>query len=339
MPTEKPGLPTSRRTIESPAPFVDFDRGRVRGVVLFLREQTALLLLLLLVLFGAIFSDVFLTPQNLMNIAWAISVLGIVSLGQTTLLITRKFDMSVAAVIGLSGIITILTQIAVFGLIGSTVCGLACGLLLGILNGALVVLTKANPFLITLGTNAFAYAMALTITHSKTFYTTIPAFNLLGRGKLFGVLHYSVLLLVAVAIALEFVLRRTVFGRMLFIIGQNETAGRLSGLRVRLAQIVAFVLCGGTAALAGLIYTARTGSTLASAGFGMDFDSIIASVLGGTSLFGGRGGALRTIVGVMVLGVLNNLLILLNVPIEAQQIAKGMVFLIVVWADSVLRRP
>jgi ribose transport system permease protein len=318
--------------------FANFGKGRTGPVALFLREQTALLLLLVLVLLGWTSSDVFLTPQNLLNIAWAISVLGIVSLGQTTLLITCKFDMSVAAVIGLSGIITILTQIAGFGLIGSMACGLACGLLLGLLNGVLVVLTKANPFLITLGTNAFAYAMALTITHSKTFYTTLPAFNVLGRGKLFGILHYSVLLLVAVAIVLEFVLRRTVFGRLLFIIGQNETAGRLSGLRVRLAQIVAFVLCGGTAALAGLIYTARTGSTLASAGFGMEFDSIIASVLGGTSLFGGRGGAMRTIVGVMVLGVLNNLLILLNVTIEAQQIAKGVVFLIVVWADSVLRR-
>ncbi len=320
-------------------PFASLGKGRAGRVVLLLRDQTALLLLLVLVLLGAICSDVFLTPQNLLNIAWAVSVLGIVSLGQTTLLITCKFDMSVAAMIGLSGIITVLAQIAGFGLFGSMACGFASGLALGLLNGVLVVLTKANPFLITLGSNAFAYAMALAVTHSKTFYTTIPEFNVLGRGKLFGVLHYSVLLLIAVAIILEFVFRRTVFGRLLFIIGQNEVAGRLSGLRVRLAQIVAFVLCGGTAALAGLVYTARTGSTLASAGFGLEFDSIIASVLGGTSLFGGRGGALRTIVGVLVLGVLNNLLILLDVPIEAQQIAKGLVFLVVVWADSVLRHP
>src|SRR5436309_11558483 len=96
-------------------------------------------------------------------------------------------------------------------------------------------------------------------------------------------------------------------------------------------------MCGATAALAGFVMTSPTESTVASAGAGMDFDSIIAAVLGGTSLFGGRGGALRTVAGVLVLGVLNNLLVLLNVPIEGQQVAKGAVFLLVVWADSILR--
>jgi ribose/xylose/arabinose/galactoside ABC-type transport system permease subunit len=100
----------------------------------------------------------------------------------------------------------------------------------------------------------------------------------------------------------------------------------------------AFVLCSSLAALTGIIMTSRINSTIASSGFGMEFDSIIAAVLGGTSLFGGRGGTLRTIVGVVVLGVINNLLVLLNVPSEAQQIAKGLVFLAVVLADSALRR-
>ena len=152
-------------------------------------------------------------------------------------------------------------------------------------------------------------------------------------------MHYSVVLLIVLALVLEFVFRRTIFGRSLYVIGLNETAGRLSGLPIRRIKLMAFMLCGGTAALAGLIMTSRTGSTVASAGVGMDFDSIIAAVLGGTSLFGGRGAALRTVVGVLVLGVLNNLLILLSVPIEGQQIAKGLVFLAVVWADSVLRHP
>jgi ribose/xylose/arabinose/galactoside ABC-type transport system permease subunit len=148
-----------------------------------------------------------------------------------------------------------------------------------------------------------------------------------------------VILVVVLAVVLEFVLRRTAFGRSLYVIGLNETAGRMSGLAIRRVKLIAFALCGGTAALAGLIMTSRTGSTVASAGAGMEFDSIIAAVLGGTSLFGGHGGALRTLVGVLVLGVLNNLLILLSVPIEGQQIAKGLVFLAVVWADSVLRHP
>ncbi len=318
-------------------PLARLGRGRSGRVIAVLRNQTAFILLVILVLAGGLLSDVFLTPRNLLNIMWAVSVLGIVALGQTVLLITCNFDMSVASVVGLSGILTVVAQNLGWGLAGSMAAGLGGGLLIGLLNGAVVVVTGANPFLITLGSNALAYALSLTITHSKVLYTSVPAFNLLGRGKLFGVIHYSVLLFLGIAGILEFVLRRTVFGRALYVVGLNAVAGRLAGLRVRQTQLVGFVLCGGTAALAGMVLTARTGSTVAAAGAGMDFDSIIAAVLGGTSLFGGRGGALRTIAGVLVLGVLNNLLVLLNMPIEGQQVAKGAVFLFVVWADSVLR--
>ena len=336
IPTEKVET-DSRRWPPLRVPLARLGKGRAGKVVHVLRNQTAFILLVVLVLAGGLLSDVFLTPANLLNIMWAVSVLGIVALGQTVLLITCNFDMSVASVVGLSGILTVIAQNAGFGLVGSMAAGLGGGLLMGLFNGTVVVITGANPFLVTLGSNALAYATSLSITHSKVFYTSVPAFNLLGRGKLFGVIHYSVLLFVAIAIILEFVLRRTIFGRCLYVVGLNAVVGRLSGIRVRLTQLIGFVLCGGTAALAGMVLTARTGSTVASAGAGMDFNSIIAAVLGGTSLFGGRGGALRTIAGVLVLGVLNNLLVLLDIPIEGQQVAKGAVFLFVVWADSVLR--
>lgn len=313
--------------------------GRLRKLGQALREHTAVLLLVAFVIIGAFSSDVFLTPRNLLNIMWAVSVLGIVALGQTVLLVTKNFDMSVASVIGLAGIVTVLAQLAGVGLMGSIAAGLVTGAIFGVMNGLLVVTTGANPFLITLGTNALAYAAALSLTHSKTLYTTIPAFNEIGRGKVFGVVNHSVIIFIGLALALEFVMSRTVFGRSLYITGLNATVGRLSGLNMRGAQFAAFILCGVTAALAGVIITARTGSTVGTAGVGYDFDSIIASVLGGTSLFGGRGGALRTVVGVLVLGVLNNLLILLNIPIDSQQIAKGLVFLAVVWADSLIRHP
>jgi ribose/xylose/arabinose/galactoside ABC-type transport system permease subunit len=320
-------------------PFSHLGKGRSGRIIRLLRNHTALVLLIVLIIGGGLASDVFFTPRNLLNIMWAVSVLGIVALGQTMLLITCNFDMSVAAVVGLSGITTVVAQNLGAGLAESMAAGLAAGVAMGMFNGLLVIATGANPFLITLGSNALAYAVALTITQSKTMYATIPAFTLLGRGQLFGFLHYSVLLFFMLAFALEFVLRRTTFGRSLYIIGLNETAGRLSGLNLRRTKLIAFVVCGATAALAGLVMTSRTRSTVASAGFGMDFDSIIAVVLGGTSLFGGSGGALRTLVGVLVLGVLNNLLVLLDVPLEAQQIAKGAVFLAVVWADSIFRQP
>ena len=140
-----------------------------------LRDHAAVMLLVVLLIVGGSLSDVFFTPQNLLNILWAVSVLGIVALGQTTLLITCNFDMSVACVVGLSGIVTVVAQIAGLGLVGSILAGLMSGFAIGFLNGFLVVATKANPFLITLGSNSLAYAIALTITHSRTLYTTIPA--------------------------------------------------------------------------------------------------------------------------------------------------------------------
>ena len=149
----------------------------------FLRSNPALIMLVALVIFGKITSPVFLTPQNLLNIIWIVSVLGILSLGQTLLLITGNFDMSVAYIIGLSGIATILAQRAGAGLYTSIIIGLASGALVGLVNGLLVVKTKANAFLITLGTSFLVFAISLTITRSKTFYTTIPEFSFLGGGK------------------------------------------------------------------------------------------------------------------------------------------------------------
>lgn len=312
-------------------------RGELRWLVP-LRNHTALVLLVVLVIAGSFTSEVFLTPRNLLNILWAVSILGIVALGQTLLLLTCRFDMSVAAVVGFSGIVTVLAQLNGFDLYASIAIGLAAGATVGLCNGLMVLMTGANPFLITLGTNLLVYALALSLTHSRTLYATAPGFNTLGRGEIFGFLHYSVILFVGLAIALQLALDRTIFGRTIFVVGLNEVAGRLSGLRIQTTKLAAFVLCSTLAALAGIVMTSRINSTVANSGFGMEFNSIIAAVLGGTSLFGGRGGMLRTVVGVVVLGVMNNLLVLLNVPIEAQQIAKGAVFLLVVWADSALRR-
>ncbi len=182
------------------------------------------------------------------------------------------------------------------------------------------------------------YCVALTLTEAKTWYGKIPEFNILGRGKLFGHIHYSVVLFTILAVVLEFVLRRTRFGRSLYAIGLNEEAARLSGIAVQRLKLITFALTGLLAGLAGLVMGSRLNSTNASGAVGMDFDSIIVVVLGGTSLFGGSGGTLRTVVGVMVLGVLNNLMVLVSVPYEAQWIAKGMVFLFVVGVDTYARR-
>jgi ribose/xylose/arabinose/galactoside ABC-type transport system permease subunit len=304
------------------------------NILNFSRNNPAVIFLLVLIIVGAIFSPVFLTFKNLLNIFWTVSVLGIVALGQTMLLITGNFDMSVAYTIGLAGITTVLAQISGADLFTSIFVGIAVGGLVGLINGIIIVLTKANAFLITLGTAILVYSVNLILTQSKTYYASIENFLILGRGKIFGTIYYSVLIFLAIAAILQFVLKKTTYGRSLYIIGLNQRAGKLAGINVDAIKIYTYIFCGMTAALAGLVMTARTGSTVGNAGVGMEFESLIASVLGGTSLFGGKGGTLRTVVGVLVLGVLNNLLILLNIPYEAQQIAKGSVFLLVVFLDG-----
>jgi ribose/xylose/arabinose/galactoside ABC-type transport system permease subunit len=278
---------------------------------------------------------VFLTPQNLVNILSASAVIGIIALGQTMLIISGNFDMSVASVLGFAGIVAVATQR--LGLLPSILLALLGGVIVGAVNGLIVTRARANPFLVTLGTQSFVYAIALMATQSKTLYSEIPAFNILGQGRI-GRIPIAVILFLVLALMLQIVLRNTVYGRYLYAIGQNKEAARLAGIPVDRVLVSTFILCSLLAALGGIVMTSRLNSTVANAGFGFDFESIIAVVLGGTSLFGGSGGALLTVAGVLVLGVLNNTTILLGVPYEGQFIVKGVVFLAVVGLDSFVKR-
>jgi ribose transport system permease protein len=299
-----------------------------------LRDFGPVFLLLAIVLIGGIFMPSFLKPSNLLNVLWAVSLLGIIAMGQTVLMITANFDLSSSYSIGLVGIVTTAAQIQGAGLWPSIFIGFGIAGLIGFINGLIVVKTKASPFLITLGMGALAYSASLVITESEVWYPTIEEFAWLGRGYVLKYISVSVIIFLVLAVLVEIVLQRTVLGRSLFMIGMNPHASHLSGVRVSQIKWLAFIFSGLTAGLVGLIFISRQWATATSAGSGMEFDSLIAAILGGTSLFGGKGGALRTVVGVLILGVMNNLLVLFNVPLEGQQIAKGALFLGVVWIDS-----
>ena len=309
--------------------------GWLRGVARAARGNIAFILLIMIGLLASLLSDVFLTPQNLVNILSASAVIGIIALGQTMLIISGNFDMSVASVLGFAGIVAVATQR--LGLLPSILLALLGGVIVGAVNGLIVTRARANPFLVTLGTQSLVYAIALMATQSKTMYSEIPAFNILGQGRI-GRIPVAVILFLVLALMLQIVLRNTVYGRYLYAIGQNKEAARLAGIPVDRVLVSTFILCSLLAALGGIVMTSRLNSTVANAGFGFDFESIIAVVLGGTSLFGGSGGALLTVAGVLVLGVLNNTTILLGVPYEGQFIVKGVVFLAVVGLDSFVKR-
>ncbi len=312
-------------------------RGRARQYVEVLREQMAFVLLFVLVVVASLLSDVFLTPNNVINILYSSATLGIVALGQTMLLISANFDLAVASTVSIAGIAALGAYLAGVPLPLAVLAGIGTGVVIGLINGGLVVRTRASPFLITLGMQVLIYALAQIVTHSQQLYTNDTAFTELGRGRLLGVLPWPVVIFLSLVVITEVVLRLTLFGRYLYALGQNEVAARLSGISTGTVKLLAFVLCGGLAGFAGVVLTSRLASTRAGGAAGWEFDSIIAAVLGGTSLFGGVGGTLRTVVGVLVLGILNNLLVLINVPYDAQQIVKGGVFLAVVFLDRLVR--
>jgi ribose transport system permease protein len=330
-------LPSSASTALGGIATADSRRSRPRQYVEFVREQMAFVLLFVLVIVASRLSDVFLTPNNIINILYSSATLGIVALGQTILLISANFDLAVASTVSIAGIAALGAYLAGAPLPIAVLAGIVTGVVIGLVNGGLVVRTRASPFLITLGMQVLIYALAQIVTQSQQLYTNDPAFTELGRGRLFGLLPWPVVIFLLLVLISEVALRFSVLGHQLYALGQNEVAARLTGISTGTVKLLAFVVCGGLAGFAGVVLTSRLASTRAGGAAGWEFDSIIAAVLGGTSLFGGVGGTLRTVVGVLVLGILNNLLILINLPYEAQQIVKGGVFLAVVFFDRLAR--
>jgi len=298
------------------------------------RRYLTFVLLLFLLACASVLSPSFLSANNLVSVAYGSSVLGIVALGQTMLLITGNFDMSVAGVIGAAGIATLLLM--PFGAIPAIFAGLGVGLAVGFLNGFIVIRTNASPFLVTLGTQLLLYGAGLAITQSQTLYGDDPFFNWIGQGVVLGV-PVTLLAFLALAALFQVVLARTPYGRCLYAIGLNREAARLSGVPVNRIRLMSFMLSGLMAALAGVALASRLNSITANAGLGYDFLSIIAAVLGGTSLFGGRGGAARTVAGTLVLGLLDNVLVLLGMTFAFEDIVRGAVFLLVVGFDRLSR--
>lgn len=325
-------------SVETPSaiPEEEFhpEAGARRTFVRLVRTYLALVLLMGLLAIAAVLSPTGITFQTLVTLAYGSAVLGIVAVGQTMLVLTGDFDMSVAGIIGAAGIAALLAL--PMGVVPAVLAGLLVGALVGLINGLVVLRTGAAPFLVTLGTQLLLYGLGLTITQSRTLYGKSPEFDWIGQGSVLGI-PVTLLLFLVLALVLQLVLLRTRFGRYLYAIGNNREAARLSGVPVARVRLLAFVLCGTTAALAGLTMASRLNSITANAGLNYDFLSIIAVVLGGTSLFGGRGGTLRTVIGVMVLGTLDFVLILLGTDYSYSAVVRGVVFLTVVAFDRISR--
>lgn len=286
----------------------------------------------------SLLSPYFLTVANFVNIAQTMPIVGIVAIGETMVLIAGGVDLSVGSVAALSGVVTGLLWETMGVPIGLAVlAGLATGGLVGLVNGLLVTKLRINALITTLATFSIVRGLAFVLTNAQMNQLTDPGFVWLGRGDIGGVPFPFILMLILYAI-FGFILGQTPFGRDLYAIGGNPMAGRLAGIPADKYLLTVFVLSGLLAAVGGLIQSAQLAAGTPQLATGLEFTVIAAVVLGGTSLSGGKGTLLGTLIGVFILRTLDNGLILTNVSSYFQQVARGAVLILAVGLDQLRTR-
>lgn len=278
-----------------------------RRLLRLLTSQGALLLLLSLALFGSLRYQTFLTPLNLMNIMRQNSMLAIVALGMTIVILSGGIDLSVGSLVALGGVVA--AMLAGQGSFVAIAGGIASTTLFGMVNGLLVSRARLQPFVVTLFTASAARGLALSITGEKSIAVSSAASGLvwLGRGFI-GFVPVPVLVVALLYFATWFMLHRSQLGLHIFAIGNNEEASRLMGVNPNRVKLAVYTFSGLLSGLAGIVLAGRLGAGQPVAAFGWETDAIAATVMGGTFLAGGQGSVFPTLVGVLLLGMMYNLL-------------------------------
>ncbi|MFS0654137.1 ribose ABC transporter permease RbsC [Bacillus sp. 179-C3.3 HS] len=290
--------------------------------------------LIILVAIVSILNPAFLEPLNILNLLRQISINALIAFGMTFVILTGGIDLSVGAILALSSALTAGFIVSGMDPILAIIIGCIIGAILGTVNGLLVTKGKMAPFIATLATMTIFRGLTLVYTDGNpiTGLGNNYAFQLFGRGYFLGIPVPAITMLLTF-IVLWVVLHKTPFGRKTYAIGGNEKAALISGIKVPRVKIMIYALAGFMSALAGAILTSRLNSAQPTAGTSYELDAIAAVVLGGTSLSGGRGRIIGTLIGVLIIGVLNNGMNLLGVSSFYQSVVKGIVILIAVLLD------
>lgn len=299
--------------------------------------------LLALVLFFSVASSNFYQAANLSNILLSTVVTGLLALGTTFVIITGGIDLSIGTGMTLASVMTavFMTQLGMPMIVG-VICGVLFGALMGGVNGFLVAVMKIPSFIATLAMMMVAAGLALVISGTKPIYTNEVA----GFQKIFAlgksipglVIPNAVFILFAAAIIAGLLLSKTVLGRYTYSIGSNMQATALSGVNVTKWTVMIYTVAGCFTGLAGVIATARLNSAQPAGGAGLELQAIAAVVIGGTSLAGGKGSIIGTVIGALIMSVLTNGLSIMSIPQEWQQVAIGIVILLAVYMDMVRRK-
>ena len=303
-----------------------------------LRKHIAqFLLVVFVVFFTAQRPDVFLTVNNLMNIARQVATMGIVALGMSFVMLTGGLDFSVGSMASLSGIVAALLIKSGFPIYPAFCVGILCCMVASTVTGIIGVLLNIPILVVSIAMQQVLDGFNSVITGNQSIYGFDDAVKVLGQGELFDVIPIPVVLLAVCALIVSFVLSKTYMGRYLFTVGGNQRAAKLAGIHVVKTRVLASVVCGFMSGFAGIVLMSRTASASASVGGSMASDVITAAVLGGVSITGGVGNTSGVITGVLIIGILNNGLQLMGVDSTIQNIIKGIILILAVSLDSISR--
>jgi len=300
----------------------------------FLSNYALVLVLIGLFIFFTISTPYFLNPQNFINMFIAVSVVGIMSTAQTVCLIGRGLDISVGSIAAMMGCIqanlVLINHLPWY--IGMLV-SIAVGLLIGFVNGVIVVKFNLNPFIVTLGMMNVVRGLCFVMVDGQTHFVTDNNLTYLGSAR-WGGIPVSIIILAVSFVVIHFVSTKTVFGRNIYASGGNVKAARLAGINTDQNAIILFSLSGFMAAVAGCVVVGIGGTAMPSVGEGYALDTITAVLLGGTSLAGGQGNVPRTFLGMVIIGIINNGMALMNVQTFWQITAKGALLLGAIMLDA-----
>ncbi|MFP1603671.1 ABC transporter permease [Microbacterium sp. 2216-1] len=306
-----------------------------------LQQSLAFGTLIVLVTFFAIASPAFFTVSNLTTVLLSTAVIAILALGTTFVIITGGIDLSLGTGMALSAVMTgvFITNWGMpiwVGVLG----GIATGVLMGLVNGVNITILRLPPFIATLAMMMIAGGLALVISNVRPIYfsTSAPEFKRIALGTLIPGIPNAVLITLVLAVVAALVLSKTLLGRYTFAIGSNEEATRLSGVNTRRWTIFVYMFAGAFVGVAGVVIASRLDSAQPQIGMGYELQAIAAVIIGGTSLLGGRGSIVGTVIGALIMSVLVNGLRIMSIQPEWQNVVVGVVVLLAVFFDSLRNR-
>lgn len=304
----------------------------------FFRDYGLVLIMLIVIAALTLFERNFLSLENIIGILYQVAIIGVMAACMTFVIITGGIDLSVGSIMALAGLFAVFTLKATeMAVIPAVLMGLLAGIFIGTLNGFAIGYFKLPPFVVTLGMMSIVRGTALLLGAATPHQISGPeSFLFIGTGRVFGI-PLSVFIFAFVAALLYFVQTRTPFGLTVFAIGENQEAARLAGLPILRTKMLVYTLSGLGAAIAGIILSSQVRTASAVYGSGSELDAIAAVVVGGTSLAGGSGSVHRSVLGALLIGIINNGLSILNVGIEMQLVAKGVIIVLALALDRYLQ--